>query len=113
MFSLCVSDKPLKAVQSDQSIRPRFHDGRCVSEPPLTAPRNIGVVASQTRLDGTQHDLCRRSCRVVSGLGLIVYTIRHRLVTSRDVKTIVSDAFDDIPMSGDVGSLFRTVGQCV
>ena len=105
MFSLCVSDKPLKAVQSDHAIQPRFVIGTDVFLTPLTTPRNTVVVASQTRLDGPQHGLCRRSCRVISGPCLIVYTIGHRLVTCRDVKTIVSDAFGDTSM-GEVLGLF-------
>ena len=60
---------------------------------PLVDPRGTGVVASQTRLDGSQPDSCRRPCRVVSSL----YPTQHPSDTisfpRRDVRNIVSDSF--------------------
>ena len=66
MFSVSDSTKPLSVGRSDSANRPRFVIGNDVVETPLVDPRNTGVVASQTRLDGPRSDLCRRPYRVVS-----------------------------------------------
>ena len=50
-------------AQTDQAIHPRFRFGSDVFDPVVDPPSTL-LVASQTHLDASQADLCRRSCRV-------------------------------------------------
>ena len=80
--------------------------GSMPSRPPRH-PRSTVVVASQTRLVAPRLDLCRRPCRVISGL----YPTQHHLKPCRDpfrdVLVVVSDAVVGLPHVVGVGSHFR------
>ena len=112
MFSFYVSDKPLKAVQSDQSIHPCFHDGvMCFRPPwqPLETPSSWPPRPALTGLSTT----CVAG-HVVSYPALISSStpsdiVLWLVVTSRSSSLMPSRT---LPW-GDVGSVFRTVGQCV
>ena len=56
--------KSQKVAQSNLVDRPRLYSRVNALSTPSSTPRNAGVVASQTRLDASQTDLCRRPCRV-------------------------------------------------
>ena len=68
-----------------------------VSFRPLVDPSNTVVVASQTRLDGPQTDLCRRPCRVVSSRFAFNTPQKPSRDPRRDVDFIVLDAIMSLP----------------
>ena len=58
---------------------------------PVIDPENTRLVASQTRLQGSRTDLCRRSCRVISCVKIVNAPQTPCRDTCRDVTLAVMD----------------------
>ena len=90
------SVKPPKGLFRHRQSSRLSKSNRSVFDP-LVDPRNTVVVASQTPLDPPPTDLCRRPCRVISGLIAIDTPRKPCRDPRRDVDIVVVDAFLSAP----------------